>query len=110
MNIPPANEGFDIISTIRSDGILYSSEANTMINAHMGSTRSIQFYMLSYHQERMLVSARAFGWNTDALEGFDGWNRLLHLLHDHLLLKYKVWDYGAPLMVWCAPCLSLWCF
>lgn len=113
MDTPPAHEVFDIISTIRSDAVLYSSQENTKINAPSGSTaRNLptQFYMLYYHQERMLASAKAFGWDTHLLEGPDGWGQLLLLLHDHLELKYKHREYRPPLMVWCARCLSLWCF
>lgn len=112
MNTPPADEGFDIISTIRSDGLLDSSQENIRINAHTKSTARnfpCQFYMLAYHQERMLASAKAFGWDTQELEGPDGWNRLLLLLHDHLENKYNHREYRPPLMVWCARCLSLWC-
>lgn len=113
MNTPPPDKGFDIISTIRSDGILESSQENISINAHTGSTARklpCQFYMLAYHQERMLASAKAFGRDTHELEGPEGFNRLLLLLQDHLQFKYNHRIYRPPLMVWCARCLSLWYF
>ena len=107
--MPPTYDGFDIISTIRSDAILYQSPENIRVNAHARSNATgdaQQFYMLSYHQERMLASAKAFGWDTTSklLEGPEGFDRLLMLLHDHLELTYNNRRYPAPLMVWCTPC------
>ena len=114
---PPPIDTFEIISTIRSDGNLLHSEENTLTNVIMTSKTGnfpIQFYMLSYHQERLLATAKAFGWkttfrtkalgsNTTApLEGLEAFAKLKQLLHIHLREKYAEWNFSAPLMVRCA--------
>ena len=114
---PPPIDTFEIISTIRSDGYLLHSEENTLTNVIMTSVVGncpIQFYMLSYHQERLLATAKAFGWKTTftdkalgsdmtlPLEGLEGFAKLKHLLHIHLRMKYTDYNYSAPLMVRCA--------
>ena len=102
MDNPFSRNKFDIISTIRYDDILLSSEENTRINLHVGSDHArnpTRLYMLSYHQERMLASARAFGWNTSQIEGPGGFEKLLLLIRDHLHEKLHGQIYMGPLMV-----------
>lgn len=102
MDIPPTINNFLIISTIRSDAILLGSQQNTRVNATINSTLArspIQFYMLSYHRDRMLASAKAFGWDTSPLEGPQAFKLLLNMLHDHLHSKFNGRTYIAPLMV-----------
>lgn len=98
----PTSDTFDIISTIRSDAILLHSEENTRVNATIKCTLArspVQFYMLSYHRDRMLASAKAFGWDTSLLEGPEAFKGLLDMLYEHLQKKYNSWTYAAPLMV-----------
>ena len=102
MDNPPTNNNFMVISTIRSDAILLGSQENTQVNATINSTlarSSIQFYMLSHHRDRMLASAKAFGWDTSLLEGPEGFKLLLDMLHDHVRSQFNDRTYSAPLMV-----------
>ena len=102
MDIPISPNEFDIISTIRCDDILLSSEENTRINLHVKSDYSRfpnRFYMLSYHQERMLASARVFGWDTSQIEGPAAYDRLELLLCNHLHEKYHEQIHLDPLIV-----------
>lgn len=71
------------------------------MNEH--SNLPFQFYMLGYHQHRMLDAARAFGWDTAPFEGHSGFSNLFRILQDHLQIKYGRRDYPAPLMVCCGP-------
>ena len=102
MIVPTTSDNFDIISTIRSDAELLYSQENTSINTIVKSTLGaspVQFYMLSYHQERMLASAKAFGWDTSLLEGPKAFKELLDMLHDYLQSEHNDRTYAAPLMV-----------
>ena len=102
MDNPISHDKFDIISTIRYDGLLLFSEENLRINSLVKSDLSrypSRFYMLSYHQERMLASARAFGWNTSRLEGPGAYDRLVHLLRRHLQENFFGLTPNGPLMV-----------
>ena len=104
MDSPTICDDFDIISTIRSDATLLYSQENTSINIIVESTLAaspVQFYMLSYHQARMLASAKAFGWDTSLLEGPEAFKELLDMLHDHLQSEHNDRTYAAPLMVRC---------
>lgn len=102
----PISNAFDIISTIRYDPLLIHSEENTRVNATINSTLAsvpTPFYMLSYHRDRMLASAKAFGWNPSPLEGPEGFAKLLDSLQDHLQSEHSDRDV-APLMVrWANP-------
>lgn len=102
MDTSPPSDEFEIISTLRSDEILLYSRENTLVNATIPGTLArspVQFYMLSYHRDRMMASAAAFGWDTSPLEGPKGFSDLLHMLHDHLKSEYNDQNYTAPLMV-----------
>ena len=97
----PINNAFDIISTIRYDPLLIHTEENTRVNATINSTLAeipTPFYMPSYHRDRMLASAKAFGWNASPLEGPEGFEKFLDLLQDHLESRYIDRNY-TPLMV-----------
>ena len=97
----PIINTFDIISTIRYDPLLIHSEENTRVNATINNTLAeipTPFYMSSYHRDRMLASAKAFGWNISPLEGPEGFERFLGLLQDHLESRYCDRDF-TPLMV-----------
>ncbi|CAD6567152.1 MAG: hypothetical protein ASARMPRED_000516 [Alectoria sarmentosa] len=98
----PTSDTFDIISTIRSDAILLHSEENTRVNATINCTLArspVQFYMLSYHRDRMLASAKAFGWDTSLLEGPKAFEGLLDMLYEHLQKNYNSRTFAAPLMI-----------
>ena len=102
MNNPIRRNNFDVISTIRYDAILLSSEENIRINLHVKRNYvkyPTHFYMLSYHQERMVASARAFGWKTSEIEGPAAYGKLLHLLFSHLKEKFGGQISPGPLMV-----------
>lgn len=102
MDTPISRDNLNIISTIRYDNILLSSEENTRINLHVQSDLArypVRFYMLSYHQERMVASARALGWDTTPIEGPEAYDRLLSLLSSHLDAKFPGQAYNGPLMV-----------
>ena len=102
MDNPFSRNNFDIISTIRYDHILLSSAENTRTNLHVRIDYArcpTRLYMLSYHQERMLASARAFGWNTSQIEGPGGFERLALLLRDYMYEKFHGQMYMGPLMV-----------
>ena len=102
MDTSPTSGDFNIISTIRSDAILLYSHENTWINSTImdtSATSPVQFYMLSYHRDRMLDSAQAFGRDTSPLEGPKAFKELLGMLHDHLHSKYNDRTYTAPLTV-----------
>ena len=93
---------FDIITTIRFDLILFSSEENIRVNLHVDSDyarNATRYYMLSYHQERMVASARAFGWDTSRIRGPRGYNRLVLLFRRHLQKKFGGKAFEGPLMV-----------
>ena len=99
----PISNAFDIISTVRYDPLLFHSEENTRINTTTLARMPIPFYMLSYHRDRMLASAKAFGWNPSPLEGPEAFEKLLDMLHDHLESEHSNRDF-APLMVrWADP-------
>ena len=92
----------EIISTIRYDRILLSSEENTRINLHVDSDYArdpTRHYMLSYHQERMLASARAFGWDTSRIEGPEAYERLVLLIRRHMHEKFDKKIFIGPLRV-----------
>lgn len=100
MNKPSTSDVFDIISTIRSDGILTHSQLNTWVNATTDGNlgrEPVQFYMLKYHRDRMLAAATAFYWDTSPLEGPEAFADLLNILHDHLEREYGDRNYSAPL-------------
>ena len=102
MDKPPTPDGFEIISSIRSDGILVYSQANTWINATIDGTLARSpnhFYMLSYHRDRMLLAAEEFGWDASPLQGQKSFTKLNEMLHDHLGRKYNDRNYDAPLKV-----------
>lgn len=100
MNQPISYLNFDIISTIRYDDILLSSEENTRINLHNLYARPpLRFYMLRYHHERMVAAGTAFGWDTSQINGPVGYDRLVHLLCKHLDEKFHGQIYIEPLMV-----------
>ena len=97
----PISNAFQIISTIRYDPLLIYSEENTRVNAAINNTLAkipTPFYMLSYHRDRMLASAKAFGWNASPLEGPEGFEKLLDLLQDHLQSWHSDRNF-TPLMV-----------
>lgn len=100
MDSPPTSDGFDIISAIRSDAILLYSWQNTWVNAEISGTAArspAQFYMLSYHLDRMLNAAEEFGWDTSPLEGPKAFAELLEKLHDHLEREHNDRNHAAPL-------------
>lgn len=102
MDTSLTSDNFNIISTIRSDAILLHSQENTRLNATINSTISsspVQFYMLGYHRDRMLASAKAFDWDTSPLEGPKAFKMLLKMLHSHLRSKYGHQTHAAPLML-----------
>ena len=102
MNNSIRRNNFDVISTIRYDDILLFSEENTRIDLRVNSDHArnpTRFYMLAYHQERMIASARAFGWKTSQIEGPAAYDELLHLLWSHLDQKFDGRISLGPLMV-----------
>lgn len=59
-------DDFLIISTLRSDIELARNKQNDTFSPN--SPRPCQFYMLSFHLDRMLAAARAFGWTKAILK------------------------------------------
>ena len=93
---------FNIISTIRSDAILGYSSENSWLDPPINGAPArspAQFYMLSYHRDRMLDAAEAFGRDTSPLEGPKGLIELSEKLHDHLEREYNDRNFPAPLKV-----------
>ena len=102
----PISNAFDIISTIRYDPLLIHSEENTRVNATIDSPSAkvpTPYYMLSYHQDRMLASAKAFGWNTSPLEGSEGFEQLLGSLQDHLQSEHSDRNFTPIMVRWAGP-------
>ena len=93
MNAPTISSNqFDIISTVRSDEILLTSQTNITVNRGFQTSNIVnsplQFYMLGYHIDRMLASAKAFGWDASRLEEPQALDRLVTTLYDHIESNY----------------------
>ena len=91
---------FEIMTSIRSDAILkftpFSPNSSFM-------ERPSQFYMLSYHFDRMLAAANEFCWlqTAKSFGGENGIARLESALKQHLYNTYGNADYPCPLKVKC---------
>ena len=99
------NSDLQIITTIRSDTLLRQSQENIDVNAdikYSTAKSASQFYMLSHHQQRLLDSADAFGWDSSQLKGRKGYERLESLLIEHLQDEHHSRLHSHPLMVFCA--------
>lgn len=73
---------FEITSSLRYDNKLLRSEPNTTLFTE--DCNPSPFYMLRYHQDRMLVSMSAFGMDTNRLEGREGLKYLENSLLEHV--------------------------
>jgi len=84
----------EITTSIRSDITLTESGVNTTLSGT--ATEPCQFYMLSYHRDRMLSTAAEFAWIEafKVLDGADGLRLLKNTLHEHLAHTYG--DHNHP--------------
>lgn len=105
--IPITHFAFDVISTIRSDAVLLNSVENNAMNRIPADDsmewtfgNPIQFYMLRYHQDRLVAAGNAWGWDTSPISGTIGFEKLLDVLHTYLEKEYNDRFYSAPLKVW----------
>lgn len=99
---------FEIVTSIRSDGLLLQSERNAQLYIP-DQIGSCQFYMLRHHLDRLVAAAREFDWSETAwfLES-RGLNLLGVELRKHLNDKYGDSGYPCPLKVF--PSLRLFSF
>ena len=65
---------FTLTTAIRRDPLLLTSPENALFAG--AEVRGCQFYMLRFHQERLLAAAKAFGRECDHWEGEVGLERL----------------------------------
>lgn len=92
--------GFEVMTSIRSDAMLKSTPSNQKSRL---IDRPSQFYMITYHHDRMLAAATEFGW-LQAIRSFaseSGVARLESALEQHLHDMYGRTDYPCPLKVKC---------
>ena len=86
-----------IITSIRSDGALLDCEQNNVFSLN-GFSPS-QFYMFSYHRDRMLATARELQWTQaiEVLDGDDGLHNLMDVLHGALGAHLQDPRYSKPM-------------
>lgn len=96
----PSSPGFEVMTSIRSDAILKSSISNTKLSF---MDRPSQFYMISYHYDRMVGAATQFRWfkAVKSFESESGIAQLESALEQHLHDTYGRADYAFPLKVKC---------
>lgn len=89
---------FHVITSLRSDSQLHSNRTNDEFSADQAPS---QFYLFSYHHDRMLAAVSDFSWPV-AIQVLDGTAGLAFLEQEvctHLLQKYGDDGYGSPLKV-----------
>lgn len=89
---------FEIMTSIRSDAILKDAALNSKSPK---TSQPSQFYMLSYHYDRMLAAATSFGWS-QAVKNFKNNNGIVQVeaaMEKHLQDTYGAADYPSPLKV-----------
>lgn len=93
------NPNFQIFTSLRSDALLLKCLENNKYS--FKPPMPSQFYMLSYHRDRMLAAAQAFDWERVAhfLSGDNGLAELDSQIHEHLLSAYGDRNYPKPLKV-----------
>lgn len=89
----------EITTSIRSDVTLIESPVNTTLSGT--ATEPCQFYMLSYHRDRMLTTAAEFAWIEafKVLDGADGLRHFENALHEHLAHAYGDRSHPDPIKV-----------
>ena len=80
----PFAANLEVMTSIRGDVLLSNCPKNTFLSCD-GSVEACQFYMLRYHRDRMLETARELGWieACDVLEGRQGLRRFKDVLQTH---------------------------
>lgn len=99
-SMEPSSPRFEVMTTIRSDAILKFSPSNP--NSRF-MERPSQFYMITYHYDRILAAAIEFRWFRAAksFASESGVARLESALKQHLLRAHGNTDYPCPLKVKC---------
>ena len=90
-------EDIRIITSLRSDSALLHSEQNHAFSKNPPAPS--QFYISSYHRDRLLAAARDFQWGPaiKVLEDSDGVAKLEKVLRDALDVEYHDSHYPQPL-------------
>ena len=95
----PQDSSISITTSIRSDTALTKSAINSALSGP--TPEPCQFYMLSYHRDRMLTTATEFAWTKAyaILDGAKGLHHLKNALREYLARKYGDPNYPQPLKV-----------
>lgn len=69
---PEESPKFELFTTLLSSGSLAAREENDIVDE--GRARHCEFYMLTYHHDRILAAADHFGWTqvSELLSGMKG--------------------------------------
>ena len=92
-------EGVRVITSLRSDSTLLHCKQNHAFSSN--APIPSQFYMLSYHRDRLLAAARDFHWPaaSKVLEDNEGMVKLERVLRDALDVEYYDSHCPQPLKV-----------